>query len=144
MLNIKFKKLHPKAKCPTKNNFEDAGWDLYASKSKVLDPEMVTPVQTGIAIHIPKGYVGLIWDRSGNAIKRGIHRVAGVIDSGYIGEIIVGLSVLNDDVKEPIVYAGDKIAQLVIQEIPLHITWEEVDEFNETERGNKGFGSSGR
>ena len=80
-LNIKFKKLHPEGKAPTKNNHQDAGFDLYAAEDKWVWPFTVSKVRTGISIALPKGYAGLIWDRSGMAIKHKIHRVAGVIDS---------------------------------------------------------------
>lgn len=145
---IDIKLLHDKARVPTKKNFVDAGWDLYACEDKWLYPVNEKPydgiytVRTGIAISIPRGYVGLIWDRSGLAAKQHIHRVAGVIDSGYHGEILVALSNLGNS--PYFIAEGDRIAQLVIQEVPLHVDWNLVVELDETDRGDKGFGSSGK
>jgi dUTP pyrophosphatase len=142
MINMKIKLAHPDAKVPTKNNFADAGWDLYAVEDKTLSFDSVTVVKTGIHIQIPRGFVGLIWDRSGMSIKNSIHRVAGVIDSGYAGELMIGLTNLGH--KEYKISSGDKIAQLVVQEVPLHVTWETVEELDDSDRGDKGFGSSGK
>lgn len=161
-INLPIKLAHPDAKVPTKNNFEDAGWDLYSVEDRVIPAgrvsmlndqhpsnwhhdytaNEVTVVKTGIHVQIPKGYVGLIWDRSGMAIKNQVHRVAGVIDSGYTGELMVGLT--NFGWKDHEISSGDKIAQLILQEIPLHVTWEIVNELDESNRGEKGFGSSGK
>lgn len=136
----------PEAKTPTKSRFEDAGWDLYATKDIVVIKPEVIKIPTGIAVSIPRGYVGLIWDRSGMGSK-GFKVHGGVVDSGYTGEIFVCLSriALPTYPQHPIteINKGDKIAQLVIQEVPLHVTWEEVSELEETDRGDKGFGSSG-
>lgn len=163
MVNLKIKLNHELAKVPTKENFEDAGWDLYSVEDRVINttphelyhdtneygtptftrfiPFGSTVIKTGIHIQIPRGYVGLIWDRSGMAIKNNIHRVAGVIDSGYTGEIMVGLLNFGPAYK---VKAGDKIAQLLIQEVPLHVAWEIVEELDDSVRGENGFGSSGK
>ncbi len=147
MLDIPIKLLHPDAKVPTKAHFEDAGWDLYCVQD-IRITSRVLKVKTGIAISIPRGYVGLIWDRSGLGSK-GIKVHGGVIDSGYVGEIIVCLS-LPAQPDEPNTYAcvsmdtGTRIAQLLIQEIPLHCTWTPVDELPETDRGEGRFGSTGQ
>ena len=95
---------------------------------------------TGIAVEFPEGYVALLWDRSGLGSK-GIHRLAGVIDSGYRGEWKV---VLLNTTKEPFeIKKGDKIIQCIIQKFePVEIL--EVDELSNSQRGEKGFGSSGR
>lgn len=149
-LHIPVKKLHSEAKLPTKAHFTDAGWDLYAVGKYTIRPGVITKVKTGIAIEIPKGYVGLIWDRSGKAIKNGLHRVAGVIDASYRGELIVGITCVADKnwcgydrQYGHAINTGDRIAQLLIQEIPLHVTFEEVEELSVTERGKGGFGSTG-
>lgn len=142
MLDISYKLLHPEAKVPTKSNFEDGGWDLYSVGKYTVYSSEITKVHTGIAVGIPRGYVGLIWDRSGLSIKQGLHRVAGVIDSGYVGEIIVGLTSLSHNPGH--IDIGDRIAQLVIQEVPLHVMWSQVEEFEETNRGSDGFGSTGK
>ena len=92
-MEIKVKKLSPQATVPTKANDSDAGWDLYASEDAIIDPSKAELLSTHISVAIPEGYVGLIWDRSSMAAKRGLHRFAGVIDSGYRGEIKVCLGI---------------------------------------------------
>lgn len=142
MLNIPIKLLTEDAKVPTKKNFVDAGWDLYANEDMWVRPDEIATVKTGVAMSIPRGHVGLIWDRSGLSAKEGLHRVAGVIDCGYHGEIMVAITGLT---KKPyFVNKGDRIAQMVIQKIPLHVSWEVVDSLEETTRGEDGFGSSGK
>ena len=90
---------------------------------------------------IPEGYVGLIWDRSGMAAKKGVHRFAGVIDSGYRGEIKV---CLWNSSKEDfyIVNNGDRVAQILFQPVP-HFSLIEVGSLDSSDRGSGGFGSSG-
>jgi dUTP pyrophosphatase len=97
-------------------------------------------IKTGIAIEIPKGFVGLVWPRSGLAIKKGVSVLAGVIDSSYRGEI--GVVLLNTNYDDLIIKKGDKIAQLLIQPIET-VNIEEVKELSDTERAENGFGSSG-
>lgn len=135
---IRAKKLLPKAILPTKNTATDAGFDLYASDSVSLTQGVPTLISTSIALEIPEGFVGLIWPRSGLAVKYGIDTLAGVIDSGYRGEVKVCLLVhgANYEVKY-----GDKIAQILIQEVP-RFNIVEVSALSNSERGEKGFGSS--
>ena len=140
MLKIEVTKLEVNATVPTRANTSDAGWDLYASESLSIDPNDKGLVSTKIAMAIPEGYVGLIWDRSGVAAKRGVHRFAGVIDSGYRGEIKVCL--WNSSAETFVINEGDRIAQLLIQEVPA-LELVEVDSLDSTERGDGGFGSSG-
>jgi len=146
-ISLPIKLLHDDAQIPTKKNFEDAGWDLYCLEDVEVGSEVVK-VRTGVAVSIPKGYVGLIWDRSGLGSK-GLKVHGGVIDSGYTGEIFVCLSLpaqperINVYTKH-MLSKGDRIAQLLIQLVPLHVTWEEVDNLDVTDRGNLGFGSSGQ
>ena len=89
---------------------------------------------------IPDGYVGLIWDRSSMAAKRGLHRFAGVIDSGYRGEIKVCL--WNSSDKYSVIKAGERVAQLLFHRVP-SFSLKEVESLDDTERGKGGFGSSG-
>jgi dUTP pyrophosphatase len=139
---LRFKKFHPKAKAPSKSNPEDAGFDLFAIEECGVGTSGILKVRTGIGIEIPSGYVGLIWDRSGLSIKHGIHRVGGVIDSTYRGEIVVGLISFESPYN---INIGDKIAQILIQPVWNTPTeWIEVEELSETDRGEKGFGSSGK
>ena len=137
---INIKKLYEGAHAPTKSNTTDAGYDLYSVNDVAIPKGYNALINTGIAIEIPKGYVGLIWDRSSLGVK-GIHRHAGVIDCGYTGEVKVCLhntSAVTYDIKK-----GDRIAQLIIQEAP-HYELNEVQELGETDRSVGGFGSTGR
>ena len=139
-MEIKVKKLSTSAITPTKANEFDAGWDLYASEDAIIDPSKTELISTDISFAIPDGYVGLIWDRSGMAAKRGLHRFAGVIDSGYRGEVKVCL--WNSADKYCIIHAGERIAQIIFQEVP-QFSLKEVASLDDTERGEGGFGSSG-
>tara|TARA_R110002020_G_scaffold454308_1_gene669663 strand:- start:2096 stop:2518 length:423 start_codon:yes stop_codon:yes gene_type:complete len=139
-MEIKVKKLSTSATIPTKANKSDAGWDLYASADAIIDPSKTELISTDISFAIPDGYVGLIWDRSGMAVKRGLHRFAGVIDSGYRGEVKVCL--WNSTDKYSIIHAGERIAQIIFQEVP-QFYLKEVASLDTTERGEGGFGSSG-
>ena len=101
-------------------------------------------VATGIAIALPEGYAGLVQPRSGLAFKHGVTvlNTPGLIDSGYRGELKVCL--INHDPTEPFeVTRGERIAQLVVQAVE-NVNFVEVDSLDESERGDKGFGSSGR
>lgn len=136
---LKVKKLNENAKLPTKN-LGDAGYDLYCSNAVTVMPKERTLVDTGIALEIPTGYVGLIWPRSGMAVNWGLDTLAGVIDSTYRGELKILLYNTSDDIM--MFKAGTKIAQLVIQQ---HAEFEivEVQELSNTERQEGGFGSTG-
>tara|TARA_Y100000310_G_scaffold162301_1_gene162302 strand:+ start:249 stop:671 length:423 start_codon:yes stop_codon:yes gene_type:complete len=139
-MEIRIRRLSEIAIIPTKANSSDAGWDLYAAEDAIIDPMNRELVSTQIAMAIPEGFVGLIWDRSGMAAKRGVHRFAGVIDSGYRGEIKVCLWNASD--KYCIVTKGERVAQILFQQVP-SFTLKEVSTLEETERGEGGFGSSG-
>jgi dUTP pyrophosphatase len=120
----------------------DAGMDLTASEPAVIFPHSRGIVSTGIAVAIPKGYVGLIHPRSGLAAKSGITvlNTPGTIDSGYRGELKVIL--LNTSDLKFRIEVGDRIAQLVIQEY-VHAEIVEVSKLPASERGEGGFGSTG-
>ena len=138
---IAIKKLTKSATVPTKNNTSDAGWDLYAVEDAVINSGDRTTIATGVAMAIPEGYVGLIWPRSGLAVKSGVDVFAGVIDSGYRGVIKVCL--YNSSKEELKITTGDRIAQILFQEIP-SFSLTIVDSLDITERGGDGFGSSGK
>ena len=134
------KLLHDSAKPPTKGQMDDAGWDLYAFEAVSIPAGATVLVSTGIAMAIPKGYAGLIWDRSSMGVK-GVHRHAGVIDCNYRGEVKV---CLHNTTKESYhIEKGDRIAQILIQEAPTFIQ-HVVHELDSTDRGNGGFGSTGK
>lgn len=154
-MKIKIKKLDPSAIIPTRNHPDDCGLDLYALENVELYPGAVKKIRTGIAAQLEfslgeiylygsKKFGLFIHDRSGLGSK-GIHRFAGVVDQSYTGELLIILFNSNSaDKSVPfVINKGDKIAQLVIQEIftPEVI---EVDELDKTARGDKGFGSSGK
>ena len=125
---------------PTRAHPWDAGLDLYAKDDGVLRPYENETFDTGVHIEIPEGYVGLVKSKSGLMVNH--HIVTdGTIDSHYTGSIRVKLFNLNR--MEYRVHAGDKIAQLVIVRCELP-ELEVVDSLEETDRGDAGFGSTGR
>ncbi|MZG30745.1 MAG: dUTP diphosphatase [Nitrospinae bacterium] len=118
----------------------DAGADLKAIEATVIGPRSRSLVPTGVSLELPEGYAGLIWPRSGTAVKLGLDCGAGVIDSHYRGEIKVLLFNHSDD--EIHIQKGDRIAQLVIQKVET-VTFIPSDKLNETARNTAGFGSTG-
>lgn len=131
------------ARIPEYAHEGDAGVDLRSSEALVLKPFERALVSTGIAVAIPDGYAGFVIPRSGLAAKHGISIVnaPGLIDSNYRGEIkvtLVNLDASNDFRIEQ----GDRIAQLVIMDVP-HVRFNECENLDETVRGERGFGSSG-
>ena len=118
----------------------DAGADLIASEKTVIRARGRSLVGTGIRLEIPQGYVGLIWPRSGLAIKKGIDCGAGVIDSCYRGEIKVLL--FNHSDTEFQIEPGDRIAQILIQKVE-RVQFLPAEKLSETTRDKGGFGSTG-
>ena len=140
MIKIQLQKIKENAIVPHYVHDGDAGVDLYATENYVLKPGERALVSTGIAFAIPKGYVGLIWDRSGLAAKNSMHVLAGVVDSGYRGEVkVVLINLGNEDFS---VTKGMRIAQMLIQPV-ISADIEEVDSLDETSRNQGGFGSTG-
>lgn len=170
MLKVRIKKLDENAKLPTRGSSSAAGFDLYALNSEAIRGGTTKLIHTGIAIEIPEGYFGAIYARSGLATKKGLRpaNCVGIIDSDYRGEVMVALHCDNSSTKwihqaqagpedeKPVVHsectydkdscqhveAGERIAQLIIQKYEA-IEFAEVDELSDTQRGDKGFGSSG-
>lgn len=145
MAEIKFKKLTDRAVTPTKAHPEDAGYDLYACMNYdmvFIPPHQTLMVTTDIAVAIPEGYFGGIYPRSGLASKKGLRpaNCTGIIDSSYRGNVIVALH--NDSDIEQYIQNRERIAQLIVQPY-LQFDFTEVDELDDTERGEGGFGSSG-
>ncbi len=139
-MNLHIKKLHQDAKVPTFAHATDAGMDLYSLEAVTILPMVRMQVATGIAVQIPGGYVGLIWDKSGLSHKKGLKVLGGVIDAGYRGEVMIGVVNLGT---EPIVFeTGDKVAQMLIQKVE-HPEIVEVTELSEADRGTGAFGSTG-
>ena len=137
---IRVKKLHPDAILPKYIRPQDAAMDLYSCENLIIPPQQRVLVPTGIAMAIPLGSVGLIWDRSGMAANHGIKSMGGVIDCTYRGEIKV---ILHNLTNQPFtIEKGMRIAQMLIQEVHQKEIIE-VQELDETVRGSGGFGSSG-
>jgi len=138
-VELKVKRIYPEAKLPSYGHRGDAGLDLFSRVDCVLGAGEIKAVPTGIQVAIPQGHVGLIWDKSGISLK-GVHKLAGVVDAGYRGEVqvvMVNLSRRAYPVKK-----GMKIAQMLIQPI-IEIRVVETDELDDTARGEGGFGSTG-
>ena len=125
---------------PTKTNQSDAGFDLYSNIDTVIPSKQRKTVSTGIAIQMPEHFAGLIWPRSGLSVKKGIDVLAGVIDSGYRGEIMVCLYNTSDE--NVTIATGDRIAQIIFQEVP-RVTMTVHSSLGSSQRGDNGFGSSG-
>ena len=140
-MKVKILKEDPEVKSPNYANPGDAGMDFYSAESVVIKVNERKVVKTGIKMAIPEGYVGLIWDKSGLAAKKGVKTMAGVIDAGYRGEVGVVLHNLGQEDFE--IEKNMKIAQMLIQ--PIHSPdVEEVNDLDETQRGEGGFGSTGK
>ncbi len=140
---VPIKRIDPTVELPSYAYEGDAGLDLRSNEDVVLAPLERRLVGTGLAVAIPEGYAGFVQPRSGMALKRGLSmaNTPGLIDSHYRGELKV--CTVNLDPETPIsIERGERIAQLVIQRVPT-VSLVEVGEFDETDRGAGGFGSSG-
>lgn len=142
-IQVSIKRLDPSVELPAYAYQGDAGLDLRANESIRLKPFERAMVSTGLAIAIPDGYAGFVQPRSGLAIKRGLSIVntPGLIDAHYRGELKI-IAINLDPEHDIMIERGERIAQLVIQEVP-SVELVEVDELDATDRGNGGFGSSG-
>ena len=140
-ITIKIKKLKEDAKVPSYAHPGDAAMDIFASETVELKPGEQAAISTGVAMEIPFGCVGLVWDKSGLAINNGLKTLGGVIDAGYRGEIKIGMINLS---KNPYTLEkGNKVAQIIIQKRE-EAALEEVVELSDTARGEGGFGSTGK
>lgn len=140
-MQLKIKKLVPDAIVPSYAHDGDAAMDLYVSRDIAIAPGERVQLPTGVAMEIPEGCAGLIWDKSGLSHKFGLKTLGGVIDAGYRGEVMVGM--INLGKEEYIFQAGHKVAQMIIQKVE-HPTTVEVEELSDTARGESGFGSTGK
>jgi dUTP pyrophosphatase len=142
-MRLEFRRLDPDAKLPTYARPGDAGLDLSSAVDVTVEPGRRAMIPTGVAVAIPEGHAGLVLPRSGLASKQGLTLAnsPGLIDAGYRGEVTC--AVVNLDPGEPVtIRRGDRIAQLVVVEVPaMEPVW--VDELPASERGPGGFGSSG-
>ena len=138
---LKVKRLSEHAKIPVRSSDKAAGLDLFAAENKIVEAHSRNVISTDLAILLPEGSYGRIAPRSGLALRNFIDIGAGVIDRDYTGNIKVIL--LNHSNTNFIVSRGDRIAQLIIEKI-LTPRVVETDEIEDTDRGNKGFGSTGK
>ncbi len=142
-MNISIQKLHPDAILPQYGSADAAGADLCSIEEITIAPGETKLVHTGLAMAIPQGFGGFIFARSGLATKRGLAPAnkVGVVDADYRGEVMVAL--YNQGTTEQTILKGERIAQMVFLPCP-QATLELCDSLEETERGNGGFGSTGR
>jgi deoxyuridine 5'-triphosphate nucleotidohydrolase len=138
---LKFEKTHDLAKLPTKNHESDTGYDVYSIEDKVIPARGSAVVSVGLKFaSIPDGYWVKVESRSGLGFKHGIMAHPGIIDCGYRGDAGVKLYNLTDN--EYQVKSGDRIAQFAIYlNFSMPVEWGNVEE---STRGDKGFGSSGK
>ena len=144
-MNINIKKMNKNAIMPHRATTFSAGADLYAciSEDIVINPSERILIPTGIAMAIPESYGGFIFPRSGTASKYGISlsNCVGVVDSDYRGEIKI--AIINHINEVYTIKNGDRIAQMVIMPVDL-CSYTECDSLDETDRGEGGFGSTGK
>lgn len=143
--NIKFKKVKKDAKLPFQGSTGAAGWDLCAciGETILIPPHRTVKIGTGLAFEIPDGYFAALFARSGIATKQGLRpaNCVGVCDSDYRGEYIVAIH--NDSDEQQFIHPDERIAQMVI--LPyLPVTFTEVEDLDDTDRGDGGFGSTGK
>ena len=148
-MNLKVKKLHPDAKLPSRAKTGDAGYDIYSLESIDIKPSQTVKIRTGICVQLSHNpiipekietYCIRFVERSSVGSK-GIGLRAGLIDEGYIGELIVCLT--NHGTTDYQILKGDKIAQFIVQKVETpHVV--EVEELDTTDRGQNGFGSTGK
>ena len=145
-MEVKIKKLVPRAIVPKKAHPGDAGFDLVAV-SRDLDEDGNIVYGTGLAFEIPEGYVGLVFPRSSVAKKNVIlTNCVGVIDSGYRGEVMAKFKLIDPLVKHEEYHwyeLGEKICQMVFMKLP-DVDIVEVEDLSETDRGAGGYGSTGK
>jgi dUTP pyrophosphatase len=139
-MHLKVKKLKEGAKLPTKGHPGDAGIDFYAVEEVVFLAGAQMRVHTGVAIEIPEGHVGLIWDKSSISFNQGLKVMGGVIDAGFRGELV--MSLYNTTNETQTLPKGHKIAQMIIQKFE-DCDIVEVSELSDTVRGAGREGSTG-
>jgi len=140
-MEIKIKKLKEEARIPEYAHSGDAGMDLYSTESYKLEPKEMKIFELGIAVEISSGYTALVKDKSSLAVDHKVHALAGVIDAGYRGEWKTPLINLGNE--EVQIKKGQNIAQAIVLPIP-EVEVQTVDSLSESERGEGGFGSTGK
>ncbi len=139
-MQIKVKKLNSEAKLPTHGHPGDAGLDFYALEEVVFAPGAQMRVHTGVALEIPDGYVGLVWDKSSISFNKSLKIVGGVIDAPFRGEFVASMVNLSSETQT--LEKGQKFTQMLIQKFE-HCDILEVNELSETVRGLGREGSTG-
>ncbi len=138
-MKVKIKKLHEDAVIPSYSKAGDAGMDLYSVRSE-HDKHGNCVHYTGLAMEIPKGYVGLLYPRSSiSKTSCSLRNAVGVVDSGYRGEVMLKFACSTN---LGVYDVGDRVAQLIIMPYP-EVEFEEAEELSDTDRGEGGFGSTG-
>lgn len=144
MFIVNTKKLKENAVLPSRGSQQAAGYDLYAATDDIIQiaPHSTIKIGTGLSMELPPGFFGAVFARSGLATKKGLRpaNCVGVCDSDYRGEYIVALHNDTDEFME--IAPQERIAQLIVMPY-LPLTFKEVEELSETERGTGGFGSTG-
>ena len=143
-MELRFRRLDPEARIPSRAREGDAGLDLEANAAVRLEPGERAVLPTGLAVEIPAGHAGLVLPRSGLASRHGVTvaNAPGLIDAGYRGEVMIALVNLDRE-RAYEVERGERVAQLVV--VPFAVADAvEVAELGESERGEGGFGSTGR
>jgi len=138
---MKFLKVHEDAQLPKKNHEDDAGWDLFSVEDKTIQANSKEVVNVGLKLaYLQPGYWVRVASRSGMSFKSGILAHPGVIDNGYRGDL--GVLLYNHSNVPYQVKKGDRVAQIVVHfNVDLDVEWGNIED---TSRGDKGFGSSGR
>ncbi len=138
---MRFLKTHPDAMLPQKNHTDDAGWDVFAVEDKLISGKSKEVINVGLKLaYLEPGYWIRVSSRSGLSFKYGLLAHPGVIDNGYRGDL--GVLIYNHNQEDYMIHKGDRIAQLVLHfNIDIDVEWGEIEN---TLRGDKGFGSSGK
>jgi len=142
-MQVKIKLLSGAAKVPTYGSDGAACFDLYAADTVAVAPGRAATVKTDVAFEVPEGYVMMVYSRSGHGFKHGVRLVncVGVVDSDYRGEVVARLH--NDGRETYVAEFGERVAQAMIVPVP-RVEFQVVDELSPTERGEGGFGSTGK
>ena len=139
-MKLQIKKLHTDAKIPTHGHPGDAGMDMYVLEEVVFMPGEQKRVHTGIAMEIPEGHVGLVWDKSSISFNKGLKVMGGVIDAGFRVEFVASMVNMSD--QKQIIEKGQKFTQMIIQKFE-DCDIVEVSELSDTVRGEGREGSTG-
>lgn len=139
-MQLKVKKLNKNAKLPTKGHPGDAGIDFYALEEVVFAPGAQMRIHTGVALEIPEGFVGLVWDKSGISFNKSLKVVGGVIDASFRGEFVASMVNLSSETQ--VLEKGQKFTQMLIQKFE-DCEIVETTELSETVRGEGREGSTG-